>query len=110
MVMFLVFGHFLLPFVLLLPAPWKQNRKYIVVLATWILFAHYLDVYFWIMPAMRLLHDDMAAPNPGWQDFTAVLGMVGVAVAFVVWRMRGTHAVPVNDPTLDYSLNYINPL
>ena len=110
LLMFLVFGHFVVPFVLLLPGPWKRKGKHLSVLAGWILFAHFFDLYFWVMPAMRLLHDSMAAPSPSWQDFTAMLGVGGLAVAFVVWRMRGKQAVPVNDPTLPYSLTYINPL
>lgn len=110
LLMFLVLGHFILPFLLLLPAPLKRSRKYLTVIALWILFAHFFDLYFWVMPAMRLLNDAYRSPNPGWQDVTAFFGIGGLAVAFVLFRMRGKLAMPVNDPTFDYSLKYINPL
>jgi hypothetical protein len=42
----------------------------------------------------------------GWTDVTAWLGLGALCLAFVLLRMRGRHAVPVNDPTLDESLSY----
>lgn len=108
--LFLVVGHFFLPFVALLPQPLKANRGYVAVMAVWILLVHYVDLYFWVFPSMRLLHPDLAAPQPGWQDLAALLGLGGVSVAWVLWRMRGAYAVPVDDPTLPYSLRYVNPL
>jgi hypothetical protein len=45
-----------------------------------------------------------------WTDVTAWLGLGGLCVAFVLWRMRGVNAVPANDPTLEYSLHYHQPL
>ena len=108
--MFLVLGHFILPFLLLLPMPLKRSRKYLTVIAVWILFVHYLDLYFWVMPSLRLISDAMRAPSPSWQDATAFFGMGGLALAFVIFRMRGKLAMPVNDPTFEFSLKYVNPL
>ncbi len=110
LLMFLVIGHFILPFLLLLPSTWKRSRKFLTVVAMWILFAHFFDVYFWVMPSLRLLNEAYREPNPGWQDATAFFGIGGLAVAFVIFRMRGKLAMPVNDPGFEYSLKYVNPL
>jgi hypothetical protein len=109
-VLFLVFGHFVLPLILLLPQPFKTNRKFLTAIAFWILFVHFVDLYFVVMPAIRLIDEKFRAPQPGWQDLAAFAGIGGLAVAWVIFRMRGKHAIPVNDPTLAYSLNYVNPL
>jgi hypothetical protein len=74
------------------------------------LFAHFFDLYFWVMPSMRFIDESFRAPNPSWQDATAFFGIGGMAVAFVIFRMRGKLAMPVNDPTFEFSLKYINPL
>jgi hypothetical protein len=108
--MFLVLGHFILPFLLLLPSTVKRSRKYLTVISLWILFAHFFDLYFWVMPSMRFIDESFRAPNPSWQDATAFFGIGGLAVAFVIFRMRGKLAMPVNDPTFEFSLKYINPL
>jgi uncharacterized membrane protein YpjA len=108
--MFLVLGHFVLPFLMLLPSTLKASRKYLTVVSVWILFVHYCDLYFWVMPSMRMISEDFRQPNVGWQDATAFFGLGGLAVAFVIFRMRGKLAMPVNDPGFEYSLKYVNPL
>jgi hypothetical protein len=107
--MFLFAGHFVAPFLGLLSASLKKSRKYLTVLAVWLLFMHYLDLYWAIMPALRLINPAYSVPTPSWVDLAAFLGVGGVYAAFVVFRMRGKPAVPVNDPTLPYSLAYHNP-
>ncbi len=109
-VMLLVFGHFVVPLMLLLPQPVKTNRKFLTAIALWILFVHFMDLYFVVMPSLRLIDERFRSPIPAWQDLAAFAGMGGLAVAWVLFRMRGKHSIPVNDPTLPYSLNYVNPL
>lgn len=110
LLMFLVLGHFILPFLLLLPSTVKRSRKYLTVIAVWILFVHFMDMYFWVMPSLRFVDPQFRHPSPSWQDATAFFGLGGLAVAFVIFRMRGKLAMPVNDPTFEYSLKYVNPL
>jgi hypothetical protein len=101
---FLVIGHFVLPFVVLLSRTAKLKLPLLGAAAGWILLVHFVDLHWLVMPA---LHD--AGPNFSVFDLTAWLGVGGVAVAFAVFRLRGRFAVPVQDPYLPDSLRYVQP-
>jgi len=57
-----------------------------------------------VMPTL-----DPGGPRPRWTDLTALVGVGGAAVAFAIWRMRGSYTVPVGDPYLQFSLRYRQP-
>ncbi len=101
---FLVLFQFLVPFFLLLSVDLKRNPRALAWVAAWILFAHWVDLYWVVMP-----HLDPQGPRPSLWDLSAFVGVGGLAVAFTVWRMRGTAAVPVRDPYIDDSLRYTPP-
>jgi hypothetical protein len=108
----LIIGRFALPFLTLLSHNLKRNRRFLTAMAVWILTMEFVDLFWVIKPALRLLNPDLAMPESGfaWTDVTAWLGLGGICVAFVIWRMRGANAVPVNDPTLEYSVHYQQPM
>ncbi len=101
---FLAVFHFLVPFFLLLSRALKREPRRLAWLAGWLLLVHWVDLYWVIMP---VLHP--AGPRPSPWDLTAMAGVGGIAIAFVLWRMRGVVAVPVRDPYLDDSLRYLPP-
>jgi len=101
---FLALGHFLVPFFLLLNRRVTRNPAALARVAVWILLVHWIDLYWVIMP-----HLDRAGPRLSLWDLAAFLGVGGVAVAFAVFRMRGTVAVPIRDPYLEDSLRYLPP-
>jgi hypothetical protein len=101
---FLAIFNFLVPFFLLLSRPLKRDPGRLAALGLWLLVAHWVDMYWLIMP---VLHPDGPRPSP-W-DLTALAGVGGIAIAFVLWRMHGVAAVPVRDPYLDDSLRYLPP-
>ena len=49
------------------------------------------------------------SPVPHWTALTAFAGVGGGAVAFVLFRARGRHTLPVKDPFLPDSLRYAQP-
>jgi hypothetical protein len=100
----LILGHFFIPFGLLLSRPRKRDPRRLARVGIWILFIHWVDVYWLVMPTL----------NPGgfalhWTDLTAFAGVGLVAIAFGVSRLRGQFAVPVHDPYLAESLRYRQP-
>jgi hypothetical protein len=99
---FLALFHFLVPFFLLLSRDLKRSPRALSLVAGWLLLAHWVDVYWLVMPH---LHD--AGPRPWLFDLTAFVGVGGAAVAFTVLRMRGAPAVPLRDPYLEDSLRYL---
>jgi hypothetical protein len=98
---FLALFHFVVPFFVLLQRAVTRNPRRLAIAAGWILFVHWVDLYWLVMP-----HLDPEGPRLTLVDLTAFVGVGGVAVAWTVLRMRGTVAVPVKDPYLEDSLRY----
>lgn len=80
---FIVWGHFAVPWLILLSYWVKRHAGSITLLGAWILGCHYVDIH-WLVGAHRL----PAAPWQ-WQDAPALLFVGGATVAFAVWRQRG---------------------
>jgi hypothetical protein len=99
---FLALFHFLVPFFLLLSRDLKRSPRALSAVAAWLLLAHWVDVYWLVMPH---LHE--GGPRPWIFDLTAFAGVGAAAIAFTVLRMRGAAAVPVRDPHLQDSLRYL---
>ncbi len=108
----LIIGRFALPFLLLLSYHVKRDRKLLTALAVWTLTMQFVDTFWMIKPALRLRSAGLALPEATvtWTDVTAWVGLGALCFAFVLFRMRGRHAVPLNDPTLEYSVHYRQPL
>lgn len=98
---FLVFGHFLVPFFVLLSKPLKRRPRLLALVAGWVLFVHWVDLYFMVMPEVHPL-----SMVPSWTDLTAMLGVGGIAVSYFIFRMRAVRAAPVGDPYLEASVRY----
>lgn len=103
--LFLIVGHFALPFVLLVPRTTKLIPKLLAAIAVWLLFVCMVDVYWMVLP---VLHED--GPHFSIYNFTAFLGVGGLSAAFAIFRLRGRYMIPVKDPYLVDSLRYVNPL
>jgi hypothetical protein len=98
--LFLIFGTFGLPF-LVLASYWIKRRAWgIAAVAGWIAAAHYFDVH-WIVAAAR------ARPNPfSWLDAAAAACVGGLGLAFGIWRQRGRPLAAVHDPAFEPALEY----
>jgi hypothetical protein len=102
--LFLIFGHFALPFALLLPQRTKLIPRYLAGVSLWLLFVCAVDVYFLVMPALY-----PHGPHLSVFTFSALLGVGGIAAAFGLWRLRGRYMLPIKDPYLVDSLRYAQP-
>jgi len=100
--MFLVFAHFLAPFIYLLFYRSKFGWR-IVAVALWILVFHLLDLYWNILP-QRLFEGDAASSvrqfGISLWDITTFIGFGGVCV----WAYLGSAArhlpIPIRDPRI----------
>lgn len=97
----LIFGHFVVPFFVLLSRPLKFRRHLLAAMGIWIVVMHYVDAYWLVMPE---LHEHTLAPS--WMDLAALVGVGGVVVAFCAWRFGGTTLIPDNDPNIEYASRY----
>lgn len=100
----LVLGHFVVPFAVLLPRTLKTRPRALAGVALWMLLLHAVDMAWLVLPALS--PGNVVLP---WTALTAWVGVGGLAVAFAVWRARGTYPVPVGDPFLLHSLQVRQP-
>ena len=99
----LLFGHFAVPFLMLISRPAKRNRTVLTVAASWIALMHFVDLHWLIMPN---LHKEGVSLS--WMDPAALLA-VGSVVALVFWgRLRHNAIVPVGDLRFEQGLAFKN--
>ena len=100
---FLVLGHFVIPFFFLMSRHIKRNPITLAIGAGWLLFVHYVDMYWNIMPNV---HTDGAHFGP--LDVGAWLLIGGVYLVVFGLAMNHDAVVPLKDPRLPESLAYEN--
>ncbi len=108
--MFLVFGHFFLPFLLLLQFPFKTNPTPARAISAWILFMQLFDVFFNVLPSLKDAH---GVPYQMFSSPIAIVlyitGLVGPA-GFMLWAYwnscRANKIIPIRDPRILESLNH----
>jgi hypothetical protein len=101
---FILVGHFIIPFFLLLSRDLKRSTTGLAGVAVWVLFVHYVDLYWIVMPAA-----DFNSLGLSIAHLTAFAGVGGVSVAVATALVRGAAPVPVKDPYLEESLRYVQP-
>lgn len=101
--LFLVFGHFIVPFWLFITRRIKRRPMMLAGGAVWVLFVHYVDLFWLVMPetgrtglGLNILHA------------TCLIGIGGLFVAAVAFRLRKAPLIPVKDPRLEESLAFEN--
>ena len=98
--------HFIVPFALLLRQDVKRNQLVMKVAACILLFAHFIDLSWIIIPGYRhhgIPHFDVFA-------LIAASGMVllfmGILLFFTAKRMNAVSGVAHNDPYIRESVEY----
>ena len=102
----LVFGHFAIPFLFLMPRFVKRFRPTLAFMAVWILVMHWIDLYWVAMPVYDVAHGGHASFH--WIDLTCWLGLFGVFVGTALFRLSRHALVPQNDPYLVPSIHFEN--
>jgi hypothetical protein len=87
--------HFAVPFAVLLQRKVKQTGSKLAIVALWMLFMRFVDLYWLVAPS---LHPENAMPH--WLDITAVVGIGGVWLWFFVSRLAQSPLLALNDPSL----------
>jgi hypothetical protein len=99
----LVFGHFVIPFILLMPKMVKRKLGFMAAISVWLLLAHWLDMFWLVLPS----HSHHGAAF-SWIDIATMLGIGGIFVG-LFWHRLGAHAlIPVGDPKLEASLHSLS--
>ncbi len=111
----LIFGHFVIPFVMLMSRNIKRRMGLLATGAAILLVMHAVEMYWLVLPMFKAAGHGAAAAGEAhhslplhWMDFACLLGVGGVYLA-MVFRLMTQHAlVPVNDPRLPRSKQHSN--
>jgi hypothetical protein len=95
----LLFGHFIVPFLILLPRFVKRSKLMLGAAALWVLVMHWIDLYWLAMPE---LSPDRVPLN--LLDLTCFVGIGGIYFAAAAHRLRNRAIIPEKDPRLAESL------
>lgn len=99
----LLFGHFILPFIFLLPRSNKRNRFTLGLAALWLLAMHYLDLYWLIMP-------NLSHVRVPWHAIDLFLPLAMGCLFFwcYLYRLERQPMIPMRDPHLAESIAFEN--
>jgi hypothetical protein len=119
--MLLLFGHFFVPFLLLLSYKRKLDKTQMPWIAAWIAFVVLMDIIYNIFPSKRVTEEMVAAgqsfglaagdPLPFlavhqlW-TLTAVIGVGGICVWAYLKSFPTAKLIPIRDPRIGESLTH----
>jgi hypothetical protein len=95
---FLIFGHFVLPFLYLISRVIKRKTPLIAFGAVWMLVMQVVDIYWFVMPNAAVSF------SPHWLDIACLLAVGGAYFAVVFFLMRRFNLVAIGDPRLSRAL------
>ena len=99
----LIFGHFALPFLVLLSRAPKRRPAVLAAAAVWLLVMHAVDLYWLVMPAASPLD-----AVPRLVDVTVLVALLSLLAAAAAFVVRGRALVPERDPRLAESVSFEN--
>jgi len=95
----LVAGHFLIPFLLLLPASGKRKPAFLCGVAAGILAMHLLDIYVIVLPVLH-----QTGVRFTWLDLACPTAIACTLAAIFLKCLGNTALWPLRDPRLNESL------
>jgi len=126
---FLVIGHFFIPFIILLWRPVKKIPHVIAAISIWNLFMHAIDIYWIVAPERGPSLSSMGGGQPTlWLyetiedgvpmnplifgtiglDILALVGVIGVMGFAFLSIVKRSSLYPCKDPRLEESINVVN--
>ena len=113
----LLFGHLFIPFLGIMSRSVRRNRQYLFGASIFLLFFHWLDHYWLVMPQFgavtsgHITVDSNEAPGimAFFLDLILGVGICGIYAGLIFWRAGDKPLIPVSDPRLVESLNFKNP-
>ena len=100
----LLFGQFIIPFLVLVLRATKRNFRALTIMAIWIVAAHYVDVYWQVMPTFH----HAKGISLHWLDIACPVAIASI-FALVFWFKVKKHALlPLGDPRFELGLEFEN--
>jgi hypothetical protein len=101
----LVFVHFVIPYIILLPQPAKKDPKRLKLAAFILIFAHIYDLYWLIMPTYTKQHGIEGMVFSFYEIAFPVL-IIGVVMVWFGIMSKNKNLVPIGDPKLQQAIDF----
>ncbi|EDM24777.1 hypothetical protein LNTAR_03394 [Lentisphaera araneosa HTCC2155] len=99
-------SHFLIPFAFFMSRHMKRNKNICAFFAAWLIIAEFIYIYWQVMPTVTF---PITTPfSPSIADALIFFGMAGVYVAAFLFNLKNQNLIPVRDPRLKESVNFVN--
>ncbi len=99
--LFLIIFHFIVPFIILAFRAAKRIPVLIVSIAILVLTMHYVDHFWMINPTFNDHHFQIS-----WMHVTTLLGMGGLFIWWLFWKMASAPIIAMNDPKYQKSVEH----
>lgn len=96
----LIYGQFVIPFLLLLSRPLKRNRWALCWVVLILLVCRYVDLFWIVMPEFY------KGFSVHWMNFSLPLALGGLWVAAFIWQLKQRPLLPLGDPKLEQALHH----
>lgn len=93
--------HFLIPFFALVSQPSKTNASRLKFMSIWLLVAHFMDLYFLVMPTFT--PDGIVL---GWIELGFFLLAFGIVFLVFSIKSKSVNMLPIGDPKLKRGLDF----
>lgn len=100
---FLLIGHFIVPFFILIHRSVKRIPSALAAIAVWVLLMHWFDLYWIVMP-----ESIVGQVGLSWIDLAGFVGMGGLYLAGFAFFIGEKSLIPKGDPRLEESLQFKN--
>ena len=107
-IVIILFGHFVVPFILLLSYRNKVIHSHIQLIASWVLSVILIDICYNILPALK---DEAGSAQPLFGinllwTLTSVVGVGGICVWSYLRSFPTTKLIPIRDPRIEECLTH----
>ena len=93
----ILFGHFFVPFFILLGQELKRRPGSIAIVAIWLMLMRWVDLYWLIIPNFA---DTKGVFSFSWVNVASTLGIGGLWTVLFFFNLRARPLLPLHDPTL----------
>jgi hypothetical protein len=101
----LLFGHFCLPFLLLLSQTIKKNIRSIMMVSIFIVIIHAVDVFSLVEPNFQKSIEEVHF-SMSWMDVIAPIGFGGLWLALFFHNLQSGSLLPLGAPDFQKALNH----
>jgi hypothetical protein len=105
---FLIIGHFVAPFLILLFRPVKRAPAAIIFMGLWAILMEIADLYWIVRPMAYAGSDTPEGSMPFVIDVLAIVGVVGLFAGYLIYKIPQSNLVAIKDPRMAEALAHKN--